>query len=544
MGEKNLEYLDAAVAHPSGDVSRFVDAGYWTDETPQRWLADWAKKRPDAPAAIGIGEMVSFGELYDRARRIATGLLRIGFHKGDVIGIQVPNSWQFMALLHGIQLIGGVPCLLHMPYRAGELGPMLAHARAKGVVCYNALSDYDAPATMRETQKAVPSLETIIVADGEAPAGTVALADLLATEPSDIADPPGPSDPGLIAFTSGTSKSPKAVVHSYRTLSSCFRMSVATTGWTPEDVVLSAPPYTHIFGVIVLTTALCAGAASALMPAYSPKMLAETMSKTRTTSLCCGPAHVFATARAGLLGPGTTDTLRSAFVGGSASPPEAIQALQNTSPNGRIYQIWGMTEVLLGVLSPLDASLEVRLGSIGKASVGHDLRVVANDDTVLGTDQEGELQIRGPFVIHRYLDNDQANRDAFTEDNWYRTGDLVRIDADGNLFMTGRVKDIINRGGIKINPVDIELALEEHPGIAQAAIIPYPDEVLGERACLVIIPSEGNALSMEEMQRYLASRDIAKMRWPERIETVKAMPMTPTRKIIKGALGRQVLGTA
>lgn len=535
--------LSAALAHPREDVRRFVDAGYWTNETPQHWLADWAEKRPDAPAAIGIGEVVSYGELHDRARRVATGLIQHGFRKGDVIGIQVPNSWQFMVLLHAIQFMGGVPCLLHMPYRAGELGPMLTHVRAKGVVCYNGLADYDAPATMREVQKAAPSLETIIVADGQAPAGTLALADLLATEPSDIADPPGPSDPGLIAFTSGTSKSPKAVVHSYRTLASCFRLSVATTGWTQDDVVLSAPPFTHIFGVIVLTTALCAGSAAALMPAYSPNMLAETMSKTGTTSLCCGPAHVFATAKAGLLGPGTTKTLKSAFVGGSACPPEAIQTLQDACPNGRIYQIWGMTEVLLGALSPLDASADVRLRSIGKVSVGHDVRVVAEDDTVLGTGREGELQIRGPFVIHRYLDNDQANREAFTEDNWFRTGDLFRIDADGNLFMTGRVKDIINRGGVKINPVDIELAIEEHPAVTQAAIIPYPDEVLGERACLVILPSQGEVLSLEEMQRYLASRGIAKIHWPERIETVQAMPMTPTRKIIKGILARQVLGT-
>jgi non-ribosomal peptide synthetase component E (peptide arylation enzyme) len=535
--------LGAAVAHPPEDVRRFVDAGYWTDETPQHWLAGWAARRPDAPAAIGIDETMSYGELYDRARRIATGLIQNGFRKGDVIGIQLPNSWRFMALFNGIQQMGGVPCLLHMPYRAGELGPMLAHARAKGVVCFNALADYDAPATMRDVQKAVPSLETVIVAEGEAPAGTLALSDLLATEPSEIVDPPAPADPGLIAFTSGTSMSPKAVVHSYRTMASCFRLSVATTGWTPDDVVLSAPPFTHAFGIIVLTTALCAGSAAALMPAYAPDALAEVMSKTRTTSLCCGPAHVFATARAGLLGPGTTDTLRSAFVGGSACPPEAIQTLQDACPNGTIYQIWGMTEVLLGVLSPLDASLDVRLRSVGKVSVGHDLRVVAEDGAVLGTDQEGELQIRGPFVIHRYLDNDQANRDAFTEDNWYRTGDLMRIDADGNISMTGRVKDVINRGGVKINPVDIEQALEEHPAVVQVAIIPYPDQVLGERACLVIVPNGDAALSMEEMQRYLASRGIAKMRWPERIETVQAMPMTPTRKIIKGELARQVLGT-
>lgn len=532
--------LKTAVAHPAEDARRYIEAGYWTDETPQDWLAAWAAKRPDAPAAVTVTGTVSYGALYDQARRIASGLLALGLRRGDVIGLQMPNSPETMAAIHGIELMGGVVALLHMPYRAGELSPMLAHVRAKAIFCFNGQEGYDAPATMQQVRKKVPSLETVIVVGGKAPAGTVPLEDLLANAPQEIADPPRPDDPAMIAFTSGTSASPKAVVHSYRSMASSFRVPAPRMGWGPDDIVLSAPPFTHAFGVIVLMTALYSGSAMAIMPVYTPPALAETIRETKATSICCGPAHVFANAAAGLLTPEIMASVRSAFVGGAACPPEAIQTLQDACPNGTVYQIWGMTEVLLAVVSPLDAPFDVRLNSIGTLSEGHDLRIVDPDRNALPVGEEGELQIKGPFLFHRYMDNDEANEAAFTGDNFFRTGDLMHVDADGNLVMTGRVKDVINRGGVKINPVDIELLMDKHPDVMQCAIVPYPDKTLGERACLVVLPAADKHLTLDDVRAYLEKQGVAKLRWPEKVIEVESMPMTPTRKIIKGKLIQQV----
>jgi cyclohexanecarboxylate-CoA ligase len=532
--------LKAAVAHPPEDARRYVEAGYWTDDIQQDWLAAWADKRPDAPAAVCVDRTVSYGAMYDQARRVACGLLDLGLARGDVIGMQLPNSPETMAVFHGIEMMGGVAALLHMPYRAGELSPMLGHVGAKAVFCFNGLADYDAPATMRQVAEKVPSLETVIVIGGEAPADAVRFDDLIAKAPQEIADPPRPDDPAMIAFTSGTSASPKAVVHTYRSMASSFRIPVPTMGWGPDDIVLSAPPFTHAFGVIVLMTALCAGSAMAIMPAYSPPALAETIKETKATSICLGPAHIFANAAAGLLTPEIMASVRSAFVGGAACPPEAIQTLQDACPNGTVYQIWGMTEVLLAVVSPLDAPLDTRLTSIGTMAEGHDLRIVDANGTVLPPGEEGELQMRGPFLFHRYMDNDEANEAAFTEDNFFRTGDLMKVDRDGNLVMTGRVKDVVNRGGIKINPVDIELFMDKHPDVVQCAVVPFPDKTLGERACLVIVPAPGKHLSLDDLRGYLEGEGVAKLRWPEKVIEVASMPMTPTRKIIKGRLVQQI----
>ena len=134
------------------------------------------------------------------------------------------------------------------------------------------------------------------------------------------------------------------------------------------------------------------------------------------------------------------------------------------------------------------------------------------------TGTEGELQLKGYSVFPGYLNNPDANARAFAEDGFFRTGDLATVDADGNVVITGRVKDVINRGGIKINPTDVENLLQAHPAIVLAAVVPMPDEVLGERMCLFVTLAPGASLAFEEMTGYLERNGIAKMRWPERLE--------------------------
>ena len=150
--------------------------------------------------------------------------------------------------------------------------------------------------------------------------------------------------------------------------------------------------------------------------------------------------------------------------------------------------------------------------------------------------KRGELEFRGPFLFAGYFGNEAANRSAFREDGWFRTGDLAKMDADGNVYMTGRQKDIINRGGIKINPLDIEAMVDDHDKVFLSAIVPMPDPILGERACLFVQLRLGESLTLDEVCAHLAEQGVAKVKWPERLETVDAMPMTPTRKIIKSKL--------
>lgn len=165
------------------------------------------------------------------------------------------------------------------------------------------------------------------------------------------------------------------------------------------------------------------------------------------------------------------------------------------------------------------------------------MRVSSTDDGhVLGPGEEGELEMRGYCLLSGYLNNDEANASSFTEDNFFKTGDLAIIDRDMNVQITGRVKDIINRGAVKINPTEIENLIAAHPKVVLAAIAPMPDEIMGEKACLFVSLIPDAQLTLDEVRSYLADNDVAKMRWPEDLVVVDEMPMTPTKKVMKHEL--------
>jgi cyclohexanecarboxylate-CoA ligase len=162
--------------------------------------------------------------------------------------------------------------------------------------------------------------------------------------------------------------------------------------------------------------------------------------------------------------------------------------------------------------------------------------VVDSDNRPLPPNSEGELQVRGCSVFAGYFDNDAANSDLFTDDGWLRTGDLAVMGQSGHVRITGRLKDIINRGGVKLNPSDLEALIDRHECVLQSAIVAMPDPILGERACCCVVLKPDRELSLEALCAWLEGQEVAKLRWPEQLVPVAAMPMTPTRKIIKGAL--------
>jgi len=393
---------------------------------------------------------------------------------------------------------------------------------------------------MQGLKATVPTLETIFVAGGPAPAGTIAIDDLLRANPTEIKEAPAANDPCVLAFTSGTSAKPKAVVHSFRTLAASHRLLSADCGIRQSDRVLSAASFTHIYGMCIAGIALYAGGAVVLMETYSPAALAAAINESESTVMFCVPAHFLGALHAGALTPDVTESLRTVVVAGAACPPEVFVQVEDTFKNAKVYQMFGMTEILMSFINPLDAPRDIRMTSVGTPPDGHELRVCDSDGAVLGPDEEGELEVRGAFVFAGYYNNDEANRATMRKGGWFRTGDLVKIDKGDNVYVTGRVKDIINRGGIKINPFDIEALIDDYPKAQFSAIVPMPDPMLGEKACLFVQLKPGETMTLDEVCGYLAEQGVAKMKWPERLETIETMPMTPTRKIVKGELVKEL----
>jgi len=280
-----------------------------------------------------------------------------------------------------------------------------------------------------------------------------------------------------------------------------------------------------------------AGGTQHLLPLFTPPALADAIETGRPTQLFVAPAHVAACLQSGAFDGRDLGSVRTATISGSSCPRDLAAAFDQRI-DGVVGQMWGMTECFMGLVTPFDAGSDVRLGTLGRSTPAVEMRLMADDGTPAKTDEDGEIEIRGASVVPGYFDNETATRQSFSDGGWFRTGDLAAADAAGNIRITGRVKDVINRGGIKINPTDIENLITAHDAVVQSAIVAMPDDVLGEKACLFVELAPGAALGFDEMTDYLDANGVAKMRWPERLEIVTEMPMTPTRKIIKDELAK------
>ena len=195
-----------------------------------------------------------------------------------------------------------------------------------------------------------------------------------------------------------------------------------------------------------------------------------------------------------------------------------------------------MSELQAGSFGRPGDPVKTRLNTAGRPAPGTRLRVVDSDGKALEAGHEGELEVTGPSVFDGYLNNDAETAAAFTGDGWFRTGDLAVIDAGGYVTLTGRVKEIINRGGVKYNPIDIELLIMTLDAVEACAIVPYSDPVLGERACLFVSQSAPAPLELADITALLEHKGIARYKWPERLKIITDMPMTPTRKVMRGVL--------
>ena len=520
----------------------YLERGWWSPaDTLSQWLVRATSETPDAPAIVGDGQSLSYGALAQKVAALAGGLKALGLGSGDVVAVQLPNRVEYLVSYLAICAIGGVMTTLYMPYRAAELEPLLAHSGARTFIGLDEIGDFKAARTVLDLRRRIATLEHVLVL-GDAPDGARPFADLTKAAAHDLSDGPVAADPFLLLYTSGTSSRPKGVPLAYHGILGNARLAVAEHGIAAADRILSAAPFGHLYGLYAFHLALAAGACTVLLPTFTPPDLIRVLGAESVTVLFAAPAHVAACLGAGLLGTEEVASVRLAVMAGSPVLPAVAKGLQERLGNGHVTQLWGMTELQAGLYTRPGDPIEIVAASAGRPSPGTEVRVVGSDGTGLPAGAEGELQVRGPLLFPGYFNNPEANRDAFVAEGWFRTGDLAVIGADGNVAIRGRCKDVINRGGVKYNPRDIEDLLAAHPQVDMAAIVPFPDPVLGERACCCITVAGAEAPTLEAICAYLDENGVAKVRWPERLEIVDAMPLTATRKIVKGRLTERLCG--
>ena len=479
-----------------------------------------ARDAAEGSALLFSESSISNRDFRLRALSLARGLAGLGIGRGDVVAVQLPNIPEYLATYAAICALGATLQPVHMPYRRAELATLLRHSEAKAFVCLSRFKE-ESPA------KEALSLVERVVALGEPVQGTVAFSALAAAMPLDRPWDGSADERFLLLYTSGTTDNPKGVPHAQRGFLANAQLSVPELEIKADEILLSAAPLTHLYGLFVYHLSLCSGAAMSLLPAFTPAELAALVEKHKANCVFAGPAHFKPLLDAGLIERHDFSSMRFACLSGSPVPPELAAAVEaKLGGKGKTIQLWGMTELQAGSFSRPRDPADVRHGTAGAATPGTELRVV-----------EERLQVRGVSLFSGYLKNEKATREAFTADGWFETGDTAELSAAGHLRFTGRVKEIINRGGVKYSPLDVEAIIDRIPGVARSAIVPYPDPALGERACVFVQPAPGTpAPTLEAIMGELDRAGVAKFKWPERLELVDAMALTPTQKVMRGRL--------
>ncbi len=500
-------------------------------QTIYQWLQTQEGSQPNGVAITSAAVTMTFAQLGEATRSLAAGLAELGVEPGDIVAVQLPNVAEYLIMLLATSARGAVLQTLHMPYRQSELEALLVHSGAKVAVVLGSFKDRSPAQELIDLGDKIPQLDTI-VSVGTPTDGALDYAAVSTASPSPTAVVQANVDaPYILLYTSGTTAQPKGVAHSSRHFLENAKRASSELGLTKDDRVTSLAPFSHLYGMFTLQIAMAAGSCTTMIPAFNPQTIVDDLTELAPTALFTAPAHLAPLIASNQLTESSLRATRLVCLSGSAVPPALAQSVDDLLPDGSVIGLWGMTELQVGAYGRPDDPLDTRITSTGRAATGIRLRVVDAEGNDLPSGVKGELQARDSSVFTSYLNDQQASKAAFTDDGWFRTGDLATIDADGYLRITGRTKEIINRGGIKYNPAEVEAILVNHPAIAVCAIVPVPDPTLGERACLCVQATPGDTVTLEEVCQLLDDNKMAKYKWPERLELFDELPMTPTRKV-------------
>jgi acyl-CoA synthetase (AMP-forming)/AMP-acid ligase II len=505
-------------------------------------LACRAAAHPDREALVDQRHRVTYAELRTRVDRTAAALQRLGLGRGDVVTIQLPNWVEFAYVFFACERIGAIANQIGPDFRSREVEYIVRFSESRAFVCPATFKGFDYVEMMRSLRPQLSGLKAVLVLGGGSGGDIVSLDDLLYGP-----TPPPPltpyrmagSDVMRMAFTSGTTGNPKGVTHSFETTLPAAEILNDAMEVTEREVFLIYLPLGLNWGYLTLLQSIMAGARAVLLDRFSGRAALELIERERVTFIPSAPASIIAMLNDPELSRFDLSSLRVVITGGASCPVETIRAFRARMP-GHLIELYGMLETGFHTFTRFGDDPEAVAGSIGREAPRMQLRIIDEHSRDVPPGAEGEIAAKGPSVHLGYYKNSQANAELFTADGWFRTGDLGVRDPAGNVRIVGRLREMINRGGKKFFPREVEEILYTHPSVLHAAIVGVPDPRLGERNCLCVIPRSGRRVSLDEMVAYL--RDgVATYKLPEELEIFDEFPFTPTGKIQRHALTKQVL---
>ena len=476
------------------------------------------------------GRALSYNELSSQIKHLAAGLNQRGFKKGDVCAVFCPNLPEYATIFLGVAAVGGINTTVNSLYSTNDLIHQFTDSRAKFLITIPAFMDRALPAADK------CGIEEIFVL-GEAE-GATPFSELLKNDgiaPEVTIDPK--NDLVALPYSSGTTGLSKGVMLTHENLVSDMVLTTSINTITDKDVLIGVLPFFHIYGmVLILNLAIYRGVTLVTMPRFDLEQFLQIVEKYKITCLNLVPPLVLALSKHPLVDNYDVSSIRLISSGAAPLGQELEQACADRL-NCQIYQGYGLTEVagashVNTIPVPSD-----KVGAVGQVVPNTYSKIIDTESgKELGINEQGEVLIKGPHVMKGYLNDEEATKHCIDEDGWFHTGDIGYADEDGYFFIVDRVKELIKYKAYQVAPAELEAILVSHEAIADAAVIPSPDEEAGEiPKGFIVLSSE---ISAEEIMKFVAEQ-VAPHKKIRKIEIVDEIPKSASGKILRRVLVEQ-----
>ncbi len=507
---------------------------------------------PDREAAVFVQEDLnwSYSVFSREVDRFAGGLLRLGVRKGDRVGIWSPNNSAWLLTQFATARIGAILVCINPAYRTHELDYALNKVGCSTLVTaasfkssdYLAILNALAPDIVDSTpedlsSERLPHLKRLIQIGENTASGFLSFSEVScmgdAVEPAHldtISKSLSNTEPINIQFTSGTTGSPKGACLTHRNIVNNAKNVTAAIRFSEADRLCIPVPFYHCFGMVLGTLGCVTKGAVMVIPGegFDPAQTLQAVSDQRCTALYGVPTMFVAELELPDFGRFDLSHLRTGIMAGASCPIEIMKQVQARMNMNEVTIAYGMTETSpVSFQSDVDDPIEKRVSTVGRTHPHVECKVVDDSGRTLPVGEQGELLTRGYSVMQGYWNDDERTVES-TRDGWMHTGDLAVIDSEGYCDITGRVKDMIIRGGENTYPREVEDFLFTHPGISQVQVFGIPDKKFGEVVCVWIVPSD-NSLTEEEVRAFCKER-ISHFKVPTHVRFKPELPMTATGK--------------
>ena len=512
-----------------------------------------ARERPERDALVypDRGLRLSFADLEARSLALARGLLALGIEPGERVAVWADNRPDWIPLQFAVARVGAILVTANTALTGPEVRYLLEQSRSAAVVSApgrrgqdgtDGTEYYDALGPLVAGEGALPELRHWIALEGEAPAGAMALEELVRrgeeVPPERVTERTAatrPGDAANIQYTSGTTGFPKGVVLTHLNLvENAYAVARLIDTRDTDRMVLQVPLF-HCFGcVVTVLGAYTHGIPLVAIQSFDPLAALEAIAAERCTLIHGVPTMFLALLSHPEFPRLQPTTLRAGIMAGAMCPEPLMRRVIDEMNNDGMLVAYGLTEASPGITcSRPEDSVEVRCGTVGRAIPGIEVRVVdpaTRRDVPPGS--SGELWARGPNIMQGYFEDPEATAETITPEGWLRTGDLATLDEDGLVRIVGRIKEMIIRGGENVYPAEVEDAIRAHPAVLDAAVFGLEHERLGEEVAAAVVLRPGESLDEEGLTAHLEGR-LAPFKRPSRVAFVEGFPLTPSGKVQK-----------